>query len=97
MLRLRSFDEALEEFETALRRGYDKPCLLNARGMTKRKLGDMDAAIADLDVAISRSPNPEFYLNRSTMYLDVNDPGSAEDDMTEALGEILILDDYFFY
>ena len=36
----------------------DKPCLLNARGMTKRKLGRMDDAIADLDVAISRSPNP---------------------------------------
>ena len=59
--------------------------MFNARGMTKRKLNLLDDAIADLDLAISRSPNPEFYLNRSTCYLDVDDPGSAEDDMTEAL------------
>ena len=78
-------EEALEEFQHALDRHYEQPCLFNARGMTKRKLGQLDEAIADLDLAISRNSNPEFYLNRSTCYLDVDDPGSAEDDMTEAL------------
>tara|TARA_B100000780_G_scaffold278185_1_gene250909 strand:+ start:240 stop:2705 length:2466 start_codon:yes stop_codon:yes gene_type:complete len=85
-LRLGQLEHALEEFSSARGRNYEQPCLFNARGMAKRKLNLMDDAISDLDIAISRSPNPEFYLNRSTCYLDVDDPGSAEDDMTEALG-----------
>jgi tetratricopeptide (TPR) repeat protein len=85
LLRLGKLSEALHEFEEARKNNYDQPCLYNARGMTKRKLNQLDDAIHDLDLAISRNPNPEFYLNRSTCYLDVDDPGSAEDDMTEAL------------
>ena len=84
-LRLGQLDAALDEFSSAVGRSYTEPCLYNARGMTKRKLGQLDEAIKDLDLAISRSPDPEFYLNRSTCYLDVDDPGSAEADMTEAL------------
>ena len=85
LLRLGQLNEAMHEFALAFQAGFDQPCLYNGRGMTRRKLGDLDGSIADLNIAVARSSNPEFYLNRSTCYLDVNDPGSAERDMSLAI------------
>ena len=54
--------------------------------MTKRALGHLDEAIDDLTDAVQHAPeNIEFLLNRSLCFLDVDDPGSAEQDMNEAI------------
>ena len=52
--------------------------------MTKRALGHLDEAISDLTDAIQQAPeNIEFFLNRSTCFLDVDDR-ELRGGMTEA-------------
>jgi tetratricopeptide (TPR) repeat protein len=86
LLRLGDLQGAIVDFAKATKLKFTNPLVYNARGMTKRALGHLDEAISDLTDAIQHAPeNIEFLLNRSTCFLDVDDPGSAEADMTEAL------------
>ena len=85
-LRLLEYSEALEDFASAMARKYCDPCVFNARGMAKFFCGDIDGAITDMSSAIQEEPgNIDFYYNRSRCFLQDDDPGAAEKDMTDAL------------
>ena len=86
LLRLGDLKNAILDFKSAVELKYTDPLVFNARGMTKRALGHLDEAIDDLTDAVQHAPeNIEFLLNRSLCFLDVDDPGSAEQDMNEAI------------
>ena len=86
LLRLGDLNGAILDFKSAVELKYSDPLVFNARGMTKRALGHFDEAIDDLTDAVQHAPtNIEFLLNRSLCFLDVDDPGSAEQDMNDAL------------
>ncbi len=86
LLRLGDLKNAILDFKAALDLNYADPLVFNARGMTKRALGHFDEAIDDLTDALQHAPeNVEFLLNRSLCFLDVDDPGSAEQDMHDAI------------
>jgi tetratricopeptide (TPR) repeat protein len=86
LLRLGDLNGAILDFKSAVELKYSDPLVFNARGMTKRALGHFDEAIDDLTDAVQHAPtNIEFLLNRSICFLDVDDPGSAEQDMNDAI------------
>jgi tetratricopeptide (TPR) repeat protein len=86
LLRLGDLEGAIDDFAQAVQLKYTDPLVFNARGMTKRALGHLDEAIHDLTDAVQFNPkNVEFLLNRAACFMDVDDPGSAEQDMHDAL------------
>jgi len=83
---LQNWDEAMADFNAALRYDPHLPEVYNERGNLRRFLGDLAGAIEDQTRAIQLNPqHTEAYYNRALAYEAQNRIQAAVDDLTRAL------------
>jgi len=80
------YADAIREYTAAIDHGDASTVTLRRRGMLLARLGMIDAGIADLTLAISRSPKEyDLYENRGGIYVSSNQEKLAIKDFCRAL------------
>jgi tetratricopeptide (TPR) repeat protein/S1-C subfamily serine protease len=78
--------EAITDFDQAIRLNPNFAVAYYSRGSTRRELGDKKGAITDFDQAIRLNPNDAgFYSNRGVVRNDLGDKKGAIADYTQAI------------
>ena len=84
--RLNRNDEAVAEYDQAIRIYPNDPNSHIGRGDAHRALGDLDAALADLDEAVRMGPGyPRAFASRGRLLEDLKQDDRAEADYTRAV------------
>jgi tetratricopeptide (TPR) repeat protein len=84
--KLREFDKAIEDYNTAIRMDDSQDDAYFGRGMTLGRSGEIDKGIADLDVYIRRHPKSSLaHTKRGVRYLWKGDEANAEKDFIQAI------------
>lgn len=84
--RLNRDDEALAEYDQALKIDPSDPNAHIGRGDVHRALGDFDRALADLDEAVRLGPSyPRAFASRGRLLEDLKRDDAAESDYSRAL------------
>lgn len=84
--RLNRHDEALAEYDEAIRIDPSDPNSRIGRGDVHRAIGDLPRALADLDEAVRLGPNyPRAFASRGRLLEDMKDDARAEADYSQAL------------
>ncbi len=79
------YDEALKDFDAAIRISPDFMQAYNDRGVTLMRLRAYPEAVRDFDIALSYDPqNPGIYQNRGISYFHLGQYGRAVDDLEKA-------------
>ncbi len=79
-------EKAVEDFDQAIKLGYQEPHAYSSRGLFHASLGNFDKAIADYDKALELDPEGVAPLiNRAAVYMAQGKPTKAIDDYTAAL------------
>ena len=72
------FDNALADFEDAIRADPTNPVGFKDRGLARRRKGDLQGALADYDQAIKLDPQYNAaYTERGRLYEALNNPAAA--------------------
>ncbi|OJW28037.1 MAG: hypothetical protein BGO49_07545 [Planctomycetales bacterium 71-10] len=84
--RLNRHDEALAEYDQAIRIDPIDPNSRIGRGDVHRALGDLPRALADLDEAVRLGPNyPRAFASRGRLLEDMKEDARAEADYSRAV------------
>lgn len=84
--RLHDFDNAIEDFDHAIRLDRHLDDAYFGRGMALARRGRIDEGIADLGVYIRRHPGSSLaYTKRGVRYIWKGDLGKAEKDLAKAI------------
>ncbi len=84
--KLRQLDEAIDDFNAALKLNDRHDDAYFARGMALARNGDIEGGIADLGVYITRHPNSSLaYTKRGVRHLWNGDFAAAEKDLSRAI------------
>ncbi len=79
-------EKAVEDFDQAIKLGYEEPHAYSSRGLFHASVGDFDKAIADYDKAMELDPEAIAPLiNRAAVHMAQGDADKAIDDYTAAL------------
>lgn len=80
------YDEALQQINHLIASHKDSALFYDLRGSINKKTGDMEAALADYDKAISLQPNDAFYFgNRADLFYSLKKPEESIRDYNRAL------------
>lgn len=80
--------KALDDFDQAIKLGYDAPHAYSSRGMFHAAMGDFDEAIADYTTALQRDKDKEDFsplLNRAAVYMTLQRFTDAIADYDEVI------------
>lgn len=80
-----NYEQALEKLDDALELDSEYVDAYIHRGFMRAVLGDADAALADLNQALTRSPTPEVYKARAALRTRLGDHAGAVQDYDRAL------------
>jgi tetratricopeptide (TPR) repeat protein len=84
--RLKRHDEALAEYDQAIRIYPSDPNSRIGRGDVHRALGDLPRALADLDEAVRLGPNlPRAFASRGRILEEMKQDDRAEQDYSQAI------------
>lgn len=85
LLGLKKYEEALADFDQAIKLNSNKARYYTQRGLVRDRLGDKPGALADFDQAIRMEPdNGEAYFHRSQVYAAISDMPNAFSNMQKA-------------
>merc|ERR1719240_1108628 len=76
---------AIQDFNRALEKGSNMPCIYNDRGLAYRELGNMAQAVRDLTSAMDLEAKTEFMSNRAQCFFEQGLYDRAEIDLSNAL------------
>jgi len=77
--------KAIEYYNKALEKGFDNPVIFFQKGLSELFLKEYDEALADFNIAISKHPTAEFYIEKARVYSITNDIINEEKTYTEGL------------
>ncbi|MEM6363237.1 MAG: tetratricopeptide repeat protein [Planctomycetota bacterium] len=79
-------EQALDDFNTAIQKGYRQPHAYSSRGLFHAANGDPDRAIADYEQALRLDPDDVTpIINRGAVYMSTGQFDRAIEDYTSAL------------
>ena len=85
---LKQHQKALDDFDRAIKLGYDAPHAYSSRGMFHAAMGDFDEAIQDYTTALKRDKEKEDFsplLNRAAVYMTLQKFPDAIADYDEVI------------
>ena len=83
---MKKYDQAVSDFDDALKRDPQNAVLYNARGNALRITGKLDRALSDFNEVIRRNVrHPAVYTNRGLVWFDKGEYDQALADYTKAL------------
>ena len=85
LLEAGQYDQALKEFNQALKLKPNDPALYDLRGVALRGKGQDDQALQDFNQALQLDPKyARAYRNRAMIYYDKSDFANAQADLEQA-------------
>ncbi|RZJ50567.1 MAG: hypothetical protein EOO19_02880 [Chryseobacterium sp.] len=88
--------KAIEYYDKALKKGFDNPSLYFQKGYSQMFLKQYDQALENINVAISKAPLAEFYVEKARIYSIKKDIANEEKTYVEGLQNSQLKDDKWY-
>ncbi|MGE6394714.1 tetratricopeptide repeat protein [Chryseobacterium scophthalmum] len=88
--------KAIEYYDKALAKKFDNPILYFQKGYSQMFLKQYDKALENINIAISKAPLAEFYVEKARIYLIKKDIDNEEKTYIEGLQQSKLKNDKWF-
>lgn len=88
--------KAVEYYDKALSKGFDNPILYFQKGYSQMFLKQYDKALENINIAISKAPLAEFYVEKARIYKIKEDVINEEKTYVEGLQNSKLKDDEWY-